>query len=503
MKQRRSAFRGILLSAACLAAGQATAHAADRHAALDLLPAETLAFYYGMPVGATFGPAGALEWVSRGVEIAGHLGRLPAQTRLTTDLLGRLPLLGRYPHVVALLDIDAERLADDVYRLASLRAVLILQTGGDNEAVERHIRAILSSQTNSDISRLAQVSYEGVTVHRLVDSRVPTWAVVEWAAFGDFYIVGVGDGALRQVLGTAKVESSRLSSDNWFEWAYSECRGPQANVMWLVRFGPLRSRLSRVIRGRPEKVIEALGAAGVEQSFWSIGRTGRAITAYCAQRVAGRDHVMRISDPAATAPDVLAAVPPEAPTFAVIEGDLRQWIRRLSRAYLASQAVVTAERIRTWWSDVQDRLGIDVETELLGQLGRHLVIHTYPEHPWRVPLLCTLFLEIKGDAAKVRHCIDQLMGAWQQALAGGAQNGQIHFGPQLRRSDDGIWYLEFGALILFGLAVEDQWIIVSYSPQATLKNVMFLRDRRAGSDVRAASSADRQPSRAARGPGGQ
>jgi len=454
------------------------AGAQEFQAPLRLLPQDTLAFYYAEPGGGAAGSAATVEWLLRGMRIVGQMGRFSDRTRLIADLIGCLPLLGRYPHTVALLDIQSNRLAEEVYRLGSLQAVLILHSRGDNESIEGQLRGLLNSHTNSDLARLEQVSHGDVTVHRLVDSRLPDWAVVEWAVLGEFFVVGVGQGALGKVLAAAGQEDRRLTEDRWFTWAYGQCRAGPAGTMWLVRIAALRGRLERVVRGRPLAVIEALGAGGVEQSFWSVGRQGRAIVSFCAQRVAGRDLITTVSDPAAASAELLAAVPPHAPSFAVIRADLSDWVRRLAVAYLASQAPATRERIEEWWTGLQERLQIDVRADLLAQLGGHAVVHTFPEHPWGVPLLCTILFELRGDAERFRVALDRLLAAWQAALSGGAaEEGEIRLGPQLRRSEDGIWHVQIGVLVMLGLAVEDGWVVLSYSPEAVRENLVYLRSR--------------------------
>jgi len=45
----------------------------------------------------------------------------------------------------------------------------------------------------------------------------------------------------------------------------------------------------------------------------------------------------------------------------------------------------------------------------------------------------------------------------------------------LKRDADGVWYVQFG-LLGPALAVADEWVVISYSPQAVRQNLQWLEN---------------------------
>lgn len=450
------------------------------HAALELLPRDTLAYYCGQP-GENAGATGAADWITRGVSLAGRIGHLPERTRLVADSLASLPLLGQFPHVVALLDARATEIAPAVYRLASFKAVLILETGGNNAEIEQRIRELLGLHTNSNTARLEEDDVYGVRVYRLVDGRVPAWATVQWAAVGRFYVIGVGDDAVAQVIATTRDPKLRLTTSDWHAWAFRSCGGKRQFMTWMIDIRELSARLGGEVGRRTAEVLGALGMGGVERTLWGVSQDGRAVRVLAADRRNGENRVIAISDPARAAPETLAAIPPGATSFIIVRSNVASVLRRVASAYVLSQAPTTQELIVDWWNRIQKEAGISADADLLAQLGDVIVVHDDPPHPWHIPFARTILLQITGDASRVRAATDALLGKWQAALRGSDDDpNRTAFGPQLRRTEDGVWTIQYGVLSLLGVAVQDRWIVISYSPVAAQTNVEYLRSHAPG-----------------------
>lgn len=471
--KRNISLAGVAIIVIC-AAPTRSARAEYSHAAMELLPRDLVAFYCGQP-GENGAAGGGADWIARGASLAGRIGHFPDRTRLIIDSLASLPLLGKYPHVVALLDVRAMESRPGVYQLASFKAVLILETGGANEEVERRIRELLGVHTNNTTARLEEDDVHGVRVYRLVDARVPAWATVQWAAVGRHYVVGVGDGAVARVLNARNNPAERLFADEWHAWAFRACGGRRQFMNWMIDFRELSARLGGEVGRRTDEVLAALGLGGVERSAWGVSQDGRAVSVVTAGRTGGENRVMSVSDPARAEPATLSAVPPGATNFMVIRADVPSLLTRIARAYVSTQSAVVQERMQVWWERIQRESGVSADDDLLTQLGGVIVIHDDPQHPWGVPFARTILLQVRGDASRVRVAVDALLGKWQTALRGtDAEPERPRFGPQLHRTDDGVWTFQYGVVSLLGIAVADRWVVVSYSPAAAQANVAHL-----------------------------
>ncbi len=154
---------------------------------------------------------------------------------------------------------------------------------------------------------------------------------------------------------------------------------------------------------------------------------------------------------------------------------LREWYVRGREAYLASQHESRREAYREGWLRFEREYGFDFDHDLLAHLGQRIIIHDFPPHPLAVPLLWTYLVETDGDVTAVRRAVDGMMRAWQSGLpkADGETASGGGFVPEIRRTDDGIWYLQLG-LAGPAIGVADHWIVISFSPAAVRENLRRL-----------------------------
>jgi hypothetical protein len=132
------------------------------------------------------------------------------------------------------------------------------------------------------------------------------------------------------------------------------------------------------------------------------------------------------------------------------------------------------------WKNLSEEFDFDVETGLLDQLGDHLILHTYPQHPLGIPVLGTIWIQVKGDRARVTKTLDGMMSAWQHYAANPPPNvaRYLQLSPQVHHDPDGVWYLQLG-LLGPAVTVADGWIVISFSPEAARQNVTHLAMRAA------------------------
>ena len=506
-KTRLCAWAGVVaafgLAALRTGAAEVPASAQGRPAALGAspitqLPVEVMFAYAGRPAGDSDQPASAARGFLAMADGARQLGLWPRKGREFADVVSALPLLGEYPHAVALLDLTIRQLRPGSYRLNDMQAVLLLRCGGQVEPVERRIRQFLLSYTNDQVSRVTEVEFfptggvEGADTsmpyQRLTDSRLPEWAVWEWGRVDDLYIIGFGAGAWERAARAAVGADPALGTDRWFARAYSDCRGAEANVVVLLDPTRIRRRLEWVAQDTLERVLGALEMGDYQRSLWTVGRVDRAITFYTARLAEGRYRFTAISDPASFRPEHLAVVPAQAEHLAVLRFNLGRWLPRVVRAYVESRSEQRRSGMRAWWEGYQGELNIDVQADVLDQLGGTTVLHTYPPHPLGLPFLCTFLFEIKGEAARLEQTLGKLLGptpspaTQSPATQPATQPAATRPAPkpswlEARRTSDGIWYWQAGMFVVVGVGVYDDWLVVSFSPQAVRENLAFLRAR--------------------------
>jgi hypothetical protein len=468
------------------------------------LPADVMAVYAGRPVATPGDQPSAAGGFLALAATARQVGLWPESGRQYADILSTLPLLGRYPHALALLDVTIREIGGGSHRLDTLHAVLLLRCGDDAGPIEQRIAYFIRAYTNDQVCRVEQVEWRPgsprglpdtpITYHRLLDSRLPDWAACEWGRVDDLYIVSFGAGTWEHAARAVTGEAPSLGTDPWFRRAYADCRGPDAQIAVLLDPPRFRERIGRTAPEPVDRVIDALQMNRYQKSLYTFGRLERAITCYSAVSIDGQYVFAPVSDPDAFRPEQLALIPPEAEHYAIMRWSLARWLPRIVGAYVASRSDQTRATINTWWDDLQAELGINVQQDLLDQLGDTTVLHTYPPHPLGVPFLCTFLFEINGDPTRVEHALAKLLApvatpdtqpASQPVVPSERKPGIL----QARRTSDGIWYWQAGFFAVLGLGVDDNWLVLSFSPEAVRQNLAYLRTARTASATQATKGA--------------
>ncbi len=454
------------------------------------VPADVLMAYWGRFPAEARADDHVVMRMLKWVDLARQLNLIPKQYRTISDIAGSLPLLGSHEHVVMLMDVSSRPVGPEGYRLAHMQVAVVLATGGEHGPVVDRIRRMLATYTDKQFGKIEVTDRDGSRSYRLTDARLPVWATWEWGPLGDGYVIGLGRGAFDRVAKTYMRPSTSIERDPWFVNARRRCRGQGAMIEWLVNYQGIHERLEPVVKGRPEQVLEALGAGELQRGLAAVRMEGRYLVCYIMNHFDAGDQFVPLSHPKNLPEDQLSAVPPGA-NCAIMQLDLIDWACRLRDAYLASQTAKEREEWHQWLTDFQRRTGVHVRSQLLDRLGRHLIIHDWPAHPLRLPLTFTLMVEI-DDPAPVQDAIDAMMGAWQEWLAWWRRTAMQpsttgpagttrparrrtrgQFRPTIGREPDGMWYIQAG-VVRPAIAVSDRYIVISWSPEAVRANLRRL-----------------------------
>lgn len=474
------------MTAALLTAITASLWAAEPGAPRDvtaLVPADALIALIGRPDervrNGAAAPAGAPRTdaptvVQQLLLIGKQLNLLPAQARTAADVAACLPLLGQYPFAFVLLDVTSRELRPGAFRLNDLQAAMVFDTSGDDEAIAQRIRQLLGTYTNSAVSIVEKITENGVTRYRLTDARLPDWAVVEWGPVGGSFIVAIGRGAFDRMAAVHAKPAAALSADTWFRTAHEQTHGDRAFFEITVAVQRLRDRLGEVVRGRPEQVLTELGGQDVQRLLCSIGMEERAVVATGYFELVQENAVVPFSTRVGPDDPAAGAIPAAARSYAYFYLPTAAVARRCRDAWLAAQDPHRIDALHEAWARIEAEDGFSAEDDLLKRLGRRIVIHDYPPHPLGLPLLWTFAIETDGDTARVRRGVDGLMRAWQDSMQRRiARHPRTGLAPQLRRTDDGIWFIRLG-LAGPAIGVAPGWIVIGFSPEAVRENLSIL-----------------------------
>jgi hypothetical protein len=460
----------MVASAVALASGVASASMPD--SLIRSAPKDAIVSYFVAGSDADAANAqsslGLARFVIERAHEFGLLSTLSERARLRLDVLASISELLDYPHAGVLLDLRAAPRPDGGHQLTGLHAALIIRTSGGGARIEQRIQHLLNSYTNDENSILSSQVRDDGPVFTLRDRRLPDWVELTWGPHGDVYIVAIGAGSFDRIVQTIADRSLSLADDAWFTNAWKVAGGDGASLAALLRSDTARTAADDQLRSKIERVQENLRLGGVDRGLWTIGRQARTVAAGAFLRRGDHDEWRPItrSEDSGLPTDV---IPDEATWYIVLDVEPRALINTLSMAYLAAKSPEAQEKSRTLWRNVEERVGLSIDGDIIAHLRQPIVSHNYPQHTLRLPFAWTRFIAVE-DSEALRRNLDRVLETAREGLA--------KEGPtQLRREADGVWYLYFG-IAGPALTVADHWLIVSFSPDAVRRNVERLSRRR-------------------------
>jgi len=442
-------------------------------------------------------------WIRHAQDL-GLFSSLDETCRAWLDGMGMALVILRYPHAVALMDLEAYSLPDGHHAVRQLRAAIIVRTKGKNEEIEGRIQHLLSEYTNREESALSTDTTDGRRVTTLRDRRLLDWAIFKWGPIGDDYVMALGDGAFERVEAALKDEKKSIAHEAWFQAATAKLDAAGSDFFGVANLDALRRGCDAGLWKRIVAAGRELHVDGVTQGAIAVTMKNRDVDVTALLRRDQENSILpltiRASDrskliasqvipPRAPTPlspsggegrvrgagedswkDLVSkTVPPEATWNLVLDIAPHEWMTAIVNAYLVGRRPDARRQMQEEWAQLESEAGISIEKDIFAPMGRGIISFDFPKHALRLPLAWTRLIRISGDPAKLRESIDKLFGVWRQRL--GETNPL-----QLRHADDGVWFLYFG-LEGPALKVEDQWIVVSFSPEAVRENVKYISAR--------------------------
>jgi len=399
---------------------------------------------------------------------AQSLGLLSVMDPCTRQWLDAATAIGTvfdYPHAVGLVDISSESRADGGSQLGRVGAVLVAATGGDDARFTRRIQHLLDTYTNSEHSVLTTSRVGNVDWTRLRDRRMPDWFVLNWGKVGDYYVVTVSDRAFDLMLGVLNEGGATLADEPWFAAARQRVDYDYTSFVLYANLAELRRRVDAGLGAKVAEVQGAFRLSDVSRALWVARRDGRALEMRGLLHRGERDERQVIA--ARSFADQLRepVIPEKATRFAVFNGRPRRICRGIADAYLAARSPDAADKSRAFWRGLEEKSGVSIENDILARLGDRIILHDYPRPVIDIPVARSIVVSVDHEPQLLRRHIDEILTYLSQVLI---PPGLF----QLRRADDGIWYMQYG-LNGPAMAVLDRWLVVAFTPTA----VRELRDQ--------------------------
>ncbi len=388
----------------------------------------------------------------------GLLSVVDSCTRQWLDALGAIGMVFEYPHAAALVDISAVARSDGGHQLGKVGAVLVVDTKGDDTRFARRVQHLLDTYTNSEHSILSTSRVGDVDWAHLRDRRLPDWFVLCWGKVGDYYVVTIGDRAFEVMLALLNEDGPRLAANSWYASARRRVEYDNTSFVLYTDFAELRRRVDADLGRKIREVQKAFRLADASRGLWVARREQRALEMKgCVRRgqhdveqvIAARSFAEGLEDP---------DIPEQATRYAVFKGRPRRICRGIADAYLAARSPEAADKSRAFWRGLQEKSGVSIEYDILARLGDVIALHDHPRPIIDIPLAQTIVVSIDREPDLLRRHVDEILTYLRDVLI---PPGLF----QLRRADDGVWYMQYG-LNGPAMAVLDRWLVVAFTPTA-------------------------------------
>jgi len=255
-----------------------------------------------------------------------------------------------------------------------------------------------------------------------------------------------------------------VARDTWVSLIRSKStREPLIEI--IVAAKAIRERLDPFVDGRATRFFQAWNTADIDQVHWAFGFEGRSLYCRTYSRRGDLTRRMVYAGEVYATPRLLATVPDPA-TYAIYRVSVASFLPKLIESYYATRSPDDRVAAEQRWAKVESELGLDAQRDALALLGNNIVLHNFPQHPFRMPLAFTSLIEIKREPQRVRETLEKLCRAWKNALQKEADEKGIVNPAILFRDDDGVWFLRIGPVAGLSWTFTERFIVTSWSPHA-------------------------------------
>ncbi len=444
------------------------ARTSGRFDPLDLIPADCLVVWKGIPLPDEPAGGGVRQEGATFLELLRRVlgANLDARAKLTLRIYELISHARDTSFAFTCIDASAraKRADGGGTRADRLRMAFVADTRGEPKEFLAIVHRAVQELTDAGPATLERKTAGDYSYQELYDRRLPDWCRVAWGVLGDTFVLTLGEDVWPQIVEVAAGRQPAMSAEPWVRAARAET--PNEPVVEIVAsIGRIRSDLDPVVRNRATAFFESWACGDVDDMYWAIGFREAGLYCQASLRRGGETDTRLLADPSFR--DAVAArTIPERARYAVFRVNVADVIRRVVASYYAMQGEEDLRAAERTWKDVQKKLGFDAQEQLLSRLGDTLILHNVPAHPLRIPLMFTALYEIDRDGRETAEGLERVCAAWLDALREHAATAGNPEPTILQRDEDGVWYLQLGPVAGLAWTFTDRYLVTSWSPTA-------------------------------------
>jgi hypothetical protein len=390
-----------------------------------------------------------------------------ASTEVSISLAELFSIAARHPHAVGLLGVSAKPTETDPdgRQLDRLEMVVAIDTGGSNDEILRLLQQTVRKLTDKDAATLLTDQADGFAYQTLADRRLPAWCVVSWGTVENHFVITLGGDQWPRAIRAWPDATQSIAEHDWLREARAHRSIPAPALIEIyAHYARLCEALDPVTDGRASAFFAAWRASEMHEALWTLGFDGNAL--FCNASLRSADSTSQRSFTARGAPDTsLVAWIPDGARYAVYPLPAADVLRSMSESVLAWRGQRGRQVLEQFFAEIANANELIWERDLLARLGDRIILHNWPLHPLRVPMACTILVEIRGDERALAKTLDSLFGSIRARLQQAAAEGGSWGWLGLDRERD-FWFIRMGPLAGPALTIREGYVILCWSPAA-------------------------------------
>jgi len=451
---------------------------------LQAIPSEPIAAYASFGTGGMDANTGQV--VTTLITTAGMTGLFNANQQILADVVASLVAVGKYPYSVFLLDCGCKKLGEGSFTLKNLSlGLVILAPPQDHGKFLTLLKQTIDHYFTADDAKLTWVG-EGTSRHQKLESpKFPDWCCWEWGSVGETFIFTIGPNAFDTVAQTTP--KNAFVQDPLIRLARKhDADIHERFIMTYLNVTSLSRKLRPIMQKSFDDILRSFAAADMDQFLYSAGFTNRAYISKTYTKRDSNDVELGIltgdfnpNDPRAR------AVPPGATAYGVGYTNISKAVQYGVDTYLASRNPRYQEKLTRNYNALAEQAELgNVHDILLSHFGpaAMVIVHDWPKHPFNLPIARTIL--VQHDASPdFKNTWNKVLSTWQMMLKSMSDSGkndktasawETLFDLQIDRTQNDIWFLHIGPIVLVAAGMDDNFLVLSYSIPAVQANLNHL-----------------------------
>ncbi len=420
------------------------------------------------------------------ISAAGVSGAFDANQQIIADIAFVTIELTKYPHAIFVQNISAKQVGErDSFMLAGFSGGIIIRARKETHTeFLALLKKIIDHYFTSADARITWVGQGKYRHQKLTARELPAWASWEWISLDDYFLFTIGEGVFGRAV-EAIEGKSRCFDENCLVRLADEYDGDISERILLgyVDVARLREMLNPVMKETLANVLRGLGASELRGWLFSSGFTGRAFISKIYLEWPKGSEMGYLTNMIFPSNPLYKAIPPQASSYGVSYIDVSEGMNSIVSTYLQSRNSKRREKLIRNYNKIMKRAGLsDVDKLIFRHLGPVMIIHDWPSHPLGWPFAKTFIIQ-HDRSRELADNWNKVLPAWRALMRKLSRNERLKSAPidlsdifslQLDCTEDGIWFVHVGPIVLAAAGLQDRFLVISHSPLAVRVNIRYL-----------------------------